>query len=377
MTDRLTRIRAALAEEGLDALYISGPVDDVFGKHSQNRRYVSGFTGSAGVALVMQERAILAADFRYTEQAGRESGPHGFEVFPAKGRKKAWIPALFKEAGLAGKKVGVSRADISYEGYLVLEEAVREMPWALRPALGPASPIVEQLRKRKDAAELALLQEAVTIADRAFEQVEASLHEGMTEQDVARAVGEAVRAGGAESVSFETIVAGGAWAAMPHATPRPEPVRRGEALVVDMGAQRLGYCSDLTRTTVMGSLPPKLAEIYAIVFEAQQNAIEKVEVGMSGVQAHRLASEIIARAGYGEQFGHGLGHGVGLEVHEAPYLGETSEDTLEEAMVFTIEPGIYLPGVGGVRIEDVVVLENGRARVMSAARKLTPAGVYA
>jgi Xaa-Pro aminopeptidase len=375
MTGRLERLRAAMAEERLDALYISGPVDDVYGRHSMNRYYVSGFTGSSGVALITRERAILAVDFRYVEQAEREAVPRGFEIFHAKGRQLAWLPELVKYADLPGKRIGVSTADLSYAGFLALEKAVRELPWGLRPEVGAASPIVERLRRQKDADELALLQRAIDIADRAFERVEASIAPGVTEREVARRVERAVQELGGDGISFETIVAGGAWAAQPHATPRDEPLAEHQPIIIDMGAIFGGYCSDLTRTTVAGRLAPELRAIYEVVFAAQQRAIEKVEPGMQAADAHELAHAVIREAGYGEQFGHGLGHGVGLEVHEAPYVGTTSEDVLEEGMVFTIEPGIYIPGLGGVRIEDVVVLEDGHARVLSHARKLTPAGV--
>jgi Xaa-Pro aminopeptidase len=375
MSDRLVRVRAALAEAGLDGLLISSPVDDVFGKHSQNRLYVSGFSSSAGVALLTADRAIVAVDSRYTEQAERESVRRGFTVFPAAGRRPAWIPALVREAGLSGKKLGISRADLSYGGFIELTDAVATMPEHDRPELVPAPPIVENLRKSKDAAELALLQRAISAGDSAFDAVEARLRAGQTEREIADAVERSVRDGGAEGLSFSTIVAGGPWAAMPHATPRDVPVPAGVPLVVDMGAQYRGYCSDLTRTVTIGPADGKFREIYEIVFEAQRAAIEGVEAGMTGAAAHKLAADVIARHGYGDRFGHGLGHGVGLEVHEAPYLGPTSEDTLDEGMVFTIEPGIYIPGWGGVRIEDVVVLENGLARVLSHANKIVPAGV--
>ncbi|HNO66737.1 MAG TPA: M24 family metallopeptidase, partial [Tepidiformaceae bacterium] len=186
-----------------------------------------------------------------------------------------------------------------------------------------------------------------------------------------------VKAAGGEDISFETIIAAGPNGAMPHAHPTGDAVGEGQPIVCDLGARYGGYCSDLTRTIVLGKPDAKFREIYEIVFEAQRAAIEGVEAGMKGSTAHKLAQDVIDRAGYGERFGHGLGHGVGLDVHEAPYLGTTSTDTLEEGMVFTIEPGIYLPGWGGVRIEDVVVLENGRARVLSKAPKLTPAGLTA
>jgi Xaa-Pro aminopeptidase len=376
MDDRLTRIRAALAEAKLDALYISSPVDDSYGRHSQNRQYVSGFSGSTGRALITRDRAILAVDFRYVEQAEREAVPLGFEVWKTSpSRQKEWLPRLFADAELAGTTIGISRDDVSYGEFVTVQEAARSMPPGARPKLKPAPRIVESLRKLKDAAELMALQRSIDICDAAYERTWATIAAGQTEREVAAEVESAIRALGGDGVAFDTIVAGGPWAAMPHASPRDEPLREGQTIVIDMGALAGGYCSDLTRTTVLGAPDGKFQEIYAIVFEAQRNAIERVEPGMTGPIAHALAWDVIAKHGYGEQFGHGLGHGVGLEVHEAPYLGKTSEDTLQEGMVFTIEPGIYVPGWGGVRIEDVVVLEGGRARVLSRAQKLTPAGV--
>jgi Xaa-Pro aminopeptidase len=197
----------------------------------------------------------------------------------------------------------------------------------------------------------------------------------MTELELAALVEREVRAAGGDGIAFNTIAAAGPAGAMPHAHPGHTPLGQGRPIVVDMGARSAGYCSDLTRTFVIGASDARFHEIYEVVFEAQRNAIEKIEAGMSGKDAHELAASVIEKAGYGDQFGHGLGHGVGLQVHERPYLGRTSEDTLQEGMVFTVEPGIYLPGWGGVRIEDIVVLENGRARTLSHAPKLVPAGV--
>lgn len=373
--DRLTRIRAAMDEEKLDALLITGPVDDVYGRHSQNRFFVSGFTGSAGVAVVTRDRAILAADSRYVEQSGHECVPRGFEVWKTGSRRlKGYFADFVKDARLGGKVIGVSAADCTLRDLAAMQHAVLDLPWGLRPTIGPASPIVEKLRRIKDAAEVAALQLAIDIADRAYERVAGAIEPGQTELEVAAAIEAAIKALGGQGVSFDTIVASGPSSAMPHASPTTKPIAAGEPIVIDMGALVGGYCSDLTRTTVCGPLPPEFREIYDIVFAAQRNAIEKVEAGMKGPAVHELAATVIRAAGYGERFGHGLGHGVGLEVHEAPYLGPTSEDVLEDGMVFTIEPGIYIPGWGGIRIEDVVVLENGRARVLSHATKLTPTG---
>jgi Xaa-Pro aminopeptidase len=373
MPDRLTRIRTAIAEAGLDGLVISSPSEEKLGYAS--RYYTTGFTGSAGLVIILPETAFLAADFRYTEQAEREAAPRGFQVFPALHGSKAWFPKLVDQAGLAGKKLGLSKADLTYAGYLRLEQLAAELPEGGRPEFVPAPPIIETARRIKDPEEFALLQRAIDISDAACDEAIAAFAPEQTERDVALAFERGVKARGGEAVSFESIVAAGPWSAMPHAKPRDEPLGLGRPIVMDVGARYAGYCSDLTRTVTIGPPGAKFREIYEIVLASQQAAIEGIEPGMTGVQAHNLAQSVIDAAGYGEQFGHGLGHGIGLDVHEAPHLGLTSEDVLEEGMVFTIEPGIYLPGWGGVRIEDIVVLENGRARVMSHARKLTPAGV--
>ncbi len=374
MTDRIEQIRSALEAEKLDGLLISAPVDDMFGHHDENREYVSGFTGSTGYALVTADAAIFAADFRYVEQAERECVPRGFAVFPALKGRKDWFPDFVRAARLQGKRVGVSSADMSLREFAAFQKLVADLAAEERPELVAAPAIIEDLRRRKDATELALIQEAIAVADRAFEAVAKALSPEMTEREAAAAFARAVAAGGGEGISFETIVAAGPWGAMPHAHPRNEPLGAGRPIVFDMGARYRGYCSDLTRTFVIGEADARFREVYRVVFEAQAAAIAGVRPGMTGVDAHLLAHNLIAAHGYGEQFGHGLGHGVGLQVHEAPYLGFSSEDVLEEGMVFTIEPGIYLPGWGGVRIEDVVVLENGRARVLSHATKLAPAG---
>jgi len=372
-SSRLERIRAALDEARLDALMICAPGEENLGKSS--RYYTSGFTGSAGVVLITKERALIAADFRYTEQAERECAPRGFEVFKALESRKEWFPKFVAEAGIAGKRVGLSTEDMTYAGRLALTALSRPLKPSERPQWRPAPDIIGRLRRVKDADELRLLQAAIDISDRAFEQLEAELTPETAETVAAEMFARNVKAEGGDDISFETIVAAGPNGAMPHAHPTPAPVGEGRPIVIDMGAKFGGYCSDLTRTIVLGEPDAKFREIYDIVFEAQQTAIERVEAGMKANAAHMLAQAVIDRAGYGDRFGHGLGHGVGLDVHEDPYLGKSGTDTLEEGMVFTIEPGIYLPGWGGVRIEDVVVLENGRARVLSKARKLTPAGV--
>lgn len=371
----LDRVRSALEEARLDAILVSAPGEENLGMAS--RRYLSGFTGSAGLVLVTREAAIIAADFRYTEQAERECAPRGFSVFPALGRRDDWFPEFVGEAGIAGKRVGLSTHDLTLAGRLSLTSLTRKLKSSDRPKWLPVPGIIARLRAVKSPQELALLQSAIDISDRAFNQLEAAITSDMTEVTVAEAFARNVKAAGGDDISFDTIVAGGPNGAMPHAHPTAAPVGQDVPIVIDMGAKFAGYCSDLTRTVVIGTPDAKFREVYSIVYEAQQAAIEGIEVGMRADAAHRLAHAVIDRAGYGDRFGHGLGHGVGLDVHEDPYLGASSRDTLEEGMVFTIEPGIYLPGWGGVRIEDVVVLEHGRARVLSHANKLSPAGASA
>ncbi len=374
MSYKISRVRKAMAGAGLDALLVSSAVEDTNGTHSQNRQYISGFRGSTGLALLTAEDALLAVDFRYAEQAEKEA--EGFTVWPTPPeRRKDWLPSLFLQAQLAGKKLGLSRDDFSLAEYLSVTETVDTMDTGSGPEVTAAPRLIEKLRQIKAPEEVALLEKSVHVADRAYESVLDAVAPGQLETEVSQAVEAAVRREGGERVSFETIVGSGPRAAMPHHTPEHLPLGTGEMLVIDMGAQAGGYCSDLTRTTPMGEPDDRFREIYDIVFAAQNAAITKVESGMPASVVDQLARGVIESAGYGEQFGHGLGHGVGLQIHEDPYLGHTSEDVLEEGMVFTIEPGIYIPGWGGVRIEDVVALENGRGRVLSEARKLPPFGV--
>ncbi len=374
-TERLARVRAALEEASLNGLYVASPVDDVNHRHSANRRYLSGFTGSTGYVAVSATAAVLAVDSRYSVQARRESEPRGFTVLDTKGPQAAWLPEFVAAAGLGGKRLGLSRADLSYGDFLALQEAVERMPAADRPCLVPAPPAVERLRSRKDASEIVLIAEAIAIAERAFLDVRAAVEPGVTERGVAVALAAAVRQHGARGLSFEPIVAAGERGAMPHADLSDRPLAAAEPVIVDWGAELDGYCSDLTRTFYLEREPQRFREVYEVVQQAQRAAIERIEAGMSGAAAHALAAGVIEAHGFGDAFTHGLGHGVGLDVHDyPPYLGPASGDTLEDGMVFTIEPGIYLPGWGGVRIEDIVVLEGGRARQLSHLDATLPAG---
>ncbi|MCH8869390.1 MAG: aminopeptidase P family protein [Chloroflexi bacterium] len=353
---KLNKLREKLLEEGLDAMLISS---------SENRRYMSGFTGSAGYLMISRDDAVLATDFRYVEQAGIQAPDFRVQRTAA---GLDWFPEWTAEQGV--KKVGFEDTDMTVSLHQAFTKAAAEGETTNSPELVGISGVVERLRTFKDADELKLLTRAVEIADDAIDQVAPGIVPGVTEEAVAWELEKAMRERGAEMISFDTIVGAGPNGALPHHRADETVVKEGDAIVIDMGAKYRGYCSDLTRTVFVGTPDEKFREIYDIVLHAQVEAEEKVEAGMTGEQCDAISRDIIAEAGYGDDFGHSLGHGVGLAVHEFPRVGPRADDVLEDGMVFTIEPGIYLSGWGGVRIEDIVVMENGRARVISKARKL-------
>jgi len=352
-TKRLRKLRKLIAEKGLDALLISQP---------ENLRYLSEFTGS-GWLLISGRNAILAVDFLYVEQA-REESPD-FEIIQIKQELHDWLPGLVSD--LRWRKLGFEANLISYGGYQKLGEVIQAKQINLE--LVPTTGIVEQLRSIKEPEELILITKAVELADAVFERAKGLIHPGMTEKEAAWEIEKNLRQKGSEGVPFEIIVASGSNSALPHARPTEKAICSGEPLLIDMGARINGYCSDLSRTLFLGKANETFQKIYSIVLKAQATAIEGTKSEMAASQADQLARRAIEQAGYADAFGHGLGHGVGLAVHESPRLGLSSSDSLVDGMVFTVEPGIYLPGQGGVRIEDMAVLENGKARVLTRATK--------
>jgi Xaa-Pro aminopeptidase len=353
---RLRKLRTSIAEKELDALLLSQP---------ENLRYLSGFTGSSGWLLISGRNAILVLDFLYVEQAKQESP--SFEIIQIKQELHDWLPGLVSDLGW--HRLGFEANLISYDGYHKLGEAIKTKQINLE--LVPTTGIVEKLRSIKEPEELGFITKAVELADAAFEQAKAIIRPGMTEKEAAWEIEKILRQKGSEGVPFEIIVASGPNSALPHARPTERTIRSGEPVLIDMGARINGYCSDISRTLFLGRANKTFREIYNIVLKAQAAAMEGIESAMDASQADRLARSVVEQAGYGDAFGHGLGHGVGLAVHEFPRLGLSSSDSLADGMVFTIEPGIYFAGQGGVRIEDMVVLENGKARVLTKASKGT------
>lgn len=352
MRHRLEKLRQKLAEEGLEAILIS---------QGENRRYLSGFAGSAGFLLISEKRAILASDFRYVEQA--KSQAPDFDIVQIEGELPKWLPDLVSSLG--AKRIGFEANDLSFSAYRQLVAMKLE-----KIELVPTEELVESLRAIKDEQELELIVKAAELADAAFEEMAPMIRPGMKEKEVAWEIEKFVREKGSESVPFDIIVASGPNSALPHAKPTERVLLPGEPVVIDIGARSEGYCSDLTRTLSLGNEDKTFAKIYDLVLGAQLTAIATIEVGMSGEQADSLARTVIEQGGYGEAFGHGLGHGIGLAAHETPRLGRSSTSTLIDGMVFTIEPGIYIKGWGGVRIEDMIVLKKGKARVLSKANKI-------
>jgi Xaa-Pro aminopeptidase len=349
MHSRLERLRASLADRDLPALLVS---------HPANIYYLSGFTGSSGVLLVTADEIALISDFRYTLQAAAEAPAWRF----VQSLHPPLVAAREELVSLGVPRVGFDDADVSVQHYHTLAD---DAPYALEPARG----LVETLRLHKDADELARIREAVAITDGAYAHVCALARPGVTERTLALEAEWYMRTHGAQAAAFDIIIAAGAHAALPHAQPRDVALAPGDLVVVDMGARTRHYCADMTRTFAVAHATDTAREIYRACLAAQLAGLTRIHAGMTGREADAVVRDTIADAGYGDYFGHGTGHGVGVQVHEAPRLSRTSEDTLLPGMAITVEPGIYLPDMGGVRIEDLVVLTDTGLEVLTGAPK--------
>ncbi|MBI4339518.1 MAG: aminopeptidase P family protein [Chloroflexi bacterium] len=361
MSNRLAAIRDVISEKKLDALLVSS---------ADNRRYLSGFTGSAGYLFITSQEAVLATDFRYIEQAGQQAP--AFRVVRI-ASSLDWFTQLLGET--KAKSVGFESDHMTVSSHQRLSQKLQETPVdGNTVALSPLTGLTDEIRTFKDAEELKLLQRAIDISDAAMNAVSPTVQPGVSEAEVAWRLEKAMREMGAEGSSFDTIVGSGPNGALPHHRAGERLIQAGEPIVIDMGAKYEGYCSDLTRTIFIGEPDETFRKVYDIVLGAQLTAIHLVKPGMSGTDADALARKVIDEAGYGESFGHSLGHGVGLAIHEYPGVGPNSPGILKEGMVFTIEPGIYISGWGGVRIEDVVLLGAKGATLLSKANKIGRGG---
>jgi Xaa-Pro aminopeptidase len=345
---RADRIAGRLEE--LDALLVSEPA---------NLRYVTGFTGSNGFALVGRDVRRFVTDFRYVEQAKAEVPDFDREQGP-----QELLGAL---SGLAGvTRLGFDEAHLTVRAFKRLRELLPE-----GVELVPAAGIVEAARAVKEPGEVLRIGAAAALVDEIYGWLLEWGIVGRTEREVAVALEHEMRIRGASGPSFDSIVASAEHGALPHATPRDVAIAAGTLVTIDIGAVLDGYCSDCTRTWATGPVSDELAEIHALVLRAQVTALDAVRPGPTGRELDAVARDVIGAAGHAEHFGHGLGHGVGLVTHEAPRLARTAEARLEPGNVVTVEPGVYVPGVGGVRIEDlVVVTENGRDVLSRTTKEL-------
>jgi len=355
ISNRLQKLRQKLAENESEAIFISQP---------ENRYYLSGFDGSTGYLLITVKDAVLATDFRYVEQAGKQALE--YQIFPITGDMVNWLTELL--AGLNLRKLGFEAGHLPFTLHRQLSGTLKKLPSP--PDFVPVDGLVESLRAVKEPEEVELITRASEISDNAFKHLEKVIHIGLSEAEIAWELEKFMRENGSQTMPFDIIVASGPNCALPHAKPSSRIIQSGEPILLDIGAQVEGYASDLSRTFCLGTPDGTFKKVYDIVLGAQLTALAIIEKNITGGQADNLARKVIAESGYGEAFRHGLGHGVGLAVHESPRLGPGSDDLLVPGMTFTVEPGIYLPGWGGVRIEDLVVMENEKARIISKAKKV-------
>ncbi|MBU4532128.1 MAG: Xaa-Pro peptidase family protein [Eubacteriales bacterium] len=345
--ERLSRVRQVISEQGLDAILVSSP---------DNRRYLSGFTGTSGVLLISADEHRLLTDFRYVEQAERECSE-----FDTVRVEKTWVQTLRDTIAFRSyNRIGFEGSHLTYRLYQTLAETLAGVQ------LEDVKTAVDRLRVVKDEGEIALIRQGVLMVDEAFPAICKTIRPGTLEREVSLELEFALRRRGGEGMSFDTIVASGMRSALPHGVASDKAIARGDLVVLDLGVVCGGYASDFTRTVLVDADPEEWQrDIYQVVLEAQLAAIAKIRPGVRADEVDAAARGIINQAGYGAYFGHGTGHGLGLNVHEAPHLGATSEDVLEAGMVITVEPGIYLPGKGGVRIEDVAVVREDGAEMLT------------
>ncbi len=355
MNKRIEQLRKDLHSIQADAILVESPT---------NRRYLSGFTGTSGALLISEKDAFFITDFRYMEQAKEQC--IGFEIVKH-------TASLYEEAGNLVKKTGITSLafEKEYTTYATYESLQKHIGADLLPAAG----MIEQMRMYKDADELDILKEAAQVADQAFTHITTILKPGVTELEISNELEFFMRKQGAVSSSFDIIVASGWRSALPHGVATDKVIEKGELVTMDYGAYYKGYCSDITRTVAVGEPSAELHNIYTCVYEAQLKAVEAIKPGMTGSEADLIARQYITEKGYGEYFGHGLGHGLGMEVHEGPRVSPKGKQALEPGMVVTVEPGIYVPGTGGTRIEDdIVITQNGNERLTHSPKELMVVG---
>jgi len=347
---RRGRLRELFDPPGIDAIYITNP---------ENRFYLSGFSGTTGALLLTRTRACLLTDFRYTAQAAAESPE--FQVVEVTDSYAGTIFKILKENQLT--RLGIEGDHLTWNQYDIIRKRCEGIE------VKPLSDKVEKLRSCKDEAEVGMIEKAVSISDQALVLTLPVIRPGVTENEIALHLEYTMRRLGADGSAFKIIAASGARSALPHGVASAKTIAAGDLVTLDFGAVYHGYHSDITRTVAVKSASPKQKEIYEIVLEAQMNAVAAIKAGVRACDVDRAARSIIEKHGYGECFGHGTGHGLGLNIHESPRLSAKDSTVLEPGMVVTAEPGIYVNNWGGVRIEDTVLVENYGCRILTGSPK--------
>ena len=346
MSKHMQKLRVLMEENNVEVVLVS---------NLKNLRYFSGFSGSAGLLLVLPDRAILFTDFRYVEQAQEEAPAceivqHGANIYSD-------IDKYLHEIN----KIGFEASYVTVEMFDRMQKNMPGKDWLAVK--------LDAIRMIKDELELSYIEEAVDIADRAFTKLLPELRLGMTELQAAALLEFYLKQEGASRTSFPTIVASGNRSSLPHGQPTDKKIQAGDFVLFDFGAVYNGYCSDITRTVVMGEASEKQKEIYSLVLSAQLACLEGLKPGITGKEGDSYARNVIKQAGYGNLFGHGTGHSLGLNIHEDPRLSPACETMLEPNMLLTVEPGVYIPDWGGVRIEDLVVITDNGCRILTKTDK--------
>ncbi|WP_068986780.1 M24 family metallopeptidase [Lysinibacillus xylanilyticus] len=348
----LEQLRVSLRAQQSDVLIITS---------HQNRRYLTGFTGSAGTVVITPTQALLLVDFRYTQQATKQSKEFDVREID-RSRLYETIQEILDTESI--QTVGFEQQHVTYEVYQLMSSK-------LTATLKPLSNIVENLRMIKTPEEIELIKKAAWISDEAFKYILTFIKPGVSEIDIANELEFHMRKNGATGAAFDIIIASGHRSALPHGVASDKIIEEGDMLTLDFGAYYQGYRSDMTRTIAVGEPPEKLMEIYQIVYDSLQIALSSMKAGITGKEADSFSRDFIKAKGYGQNYGHGSGHGIGLDIHENIFMSTVCEDILEENMVLTVEPGIYIPDFGGVRIEDdVIVTKNGVEVITHSPKEL-------
>lgn len=354
---RISKLRQEMAADGMDTLLIFS---------DENRRYLSGYTAedgnydeTAGILILSGDKQIIATDSRFDTQAALET--EGFDIFCYQKGFTRELPEILSAAG--GRRIGVETGRVTQEFYARMTRAAEEAD--LKCSFESADKLLSRLRICKDAWEIARVKEVLAIAETAFLELRETIHTGMSEKKAAWLLEKFMRQNGADGLSFPVIAASGPNSALPHAVPGERSFQADEPLLFDFGARFKGYCSDTTRTLVIGNPDETFTQAYTVLFEAQQMAVDAIAPGKKCSDIDKIARDHIDGSRFKGTFGHSLGHGVGIAIHEAPRLSSLDETCLEEGMVVTVEPGIYMPDWGGIRLENMIVVTRNGAEVLN------------